>query len=265
MTISKAPERWAIRDAGIVHFYDIVTGKLIVSLPTLKTSGLEFSGETVYARGGFGNPKLVGFSSNREGKLALQDAIFDNNALAMLTGNKPEAGKAVIDYNEIKAVVSNKITLSKTPIGAIVGIYKYEGDGTNGQEITLGDPTTKENEYSIQDKVVTFHTSIANDTKIRVYYKVETDANTTTTVKVTSDKFGQSFRVSLDCLVTELQSKDVYKAQIQIPTAKFEDNFSFDLSVDGDPAVLDLNLELLKPADSTDMFRMVIYDEAGIQ
>lgn len=264
MTISKAPERWAIRDAGIAHFYDIVSGKLIVSLPTLKTSGLEFTGETVYARGGFGNPKLVGFSSNREGKLTLQDAIFDNNALAMLTGNKPVSGKAIIDYNEIKTVTSNEITLSKTPVGAIIGVYKYETDGTNGQEFTLGNPSTKENEYDIQDKVITFHTSVANNTKIRVYYKVETAENTTA-VKVTSDQFGKSFRVVLDTLVTEESSKDVYKAQIQIPTAKFEDNFSFDLSVDGDPAVLDLTLELLKPADSVDMFKMVIYDEAEIQ
>ena len=69
MAISKAPQRWGIRDAGIAHFYDLVTGKLVVSLPTLKTSGLEFTGETVYARGGYGNPKIIGFSSNREGTL----------------------------------------------------------------------------------------------------------------------------------------------------------------------------------------------------
>jgi hypothetical protein len=31
--------------------------------------------ETVYARGGRGNAKLIGFSSNRESKITLQDAI----------------------------------------------------------------------------------------------------------------------------------------------------------------------------------------------
>jgi len=45
------PNRWAIRDAGIATFWDLVTGKPYVTLKTLKTSGLETSGETVYARG----------------------------------------------------------------------------------------------------------------------------------------------------------------------------------------------------------------------
>src|SRR5690606_17589701 len=86
------PNRWAIRDAGIATFYGIATGKPIVTLRTLKTSGLETTGETVYARGGFGNPRIVGFSSNRESRVALQDAIFDNRALAMLTGNELTEG-----------------------------------------------------------------------------------------------------------------------------------------------------------------------------
>ena len=125
-------------------------------------------------------------------------------------------------------------------------------------------PTTKKGTDTVSCKVITFHSSIPNDTKIRVYYRVET-AEGTTTVRVTSDQFGKSFRVALDCIVVDEHEKEEYRAQIQIPTAKFEDNFSFDLSVDGDPAVLDLTMELLKPADSTDMFKMVIYDEAGIQ
>ena len=44
------------------------------------------NGETTYAMGGRGNAKLVGFSGNREARVTIQDAIFDNKALAMLTG-----------------------------------------------------------------------------------------------------------------------------------------------------------------------------------
>ena len=46
-----APNRWAIREAGEATFYNLVTGKAIVTLRTLKTSVVETSGETVYARG----------------------------------------------------------------------------------------------------------------------------------------------------------------------------------------------------------------------
>jgi hypothetical protein len=45
------PNRWAIKEAGIATFYNIATGKAVVTLATLKTSGVETTGETVYARG----------------------------------------------------------------------------------------------------------------------------------------------------------------------------------------------------------------------
>ncbi len=38
------PNRWAIRDAGEATFYNLVTKKAIVTLPTLKTSGVETTG-----------------------------------------------------------------------------------------------------------------------------------------------------------------------------------------------------------------------------
>jgi hypothetical protein len=61
-----APNRFSILDCGEATFYNLTTGKAIVTLKTLKTSGVETSGTTTYARGGRGNAKLVGFSSNKE-------------------------------------------------------------------------------------------------------------------------------------------------------------------------------------------------------
>lgn len=48
------PNRFAIRDAGNATFFNLQTGKAIVTLNTLKTSGIENSGEVSYVRGGFG-------------------------------------------------------------------------------------------------------------------------------------------------------------------------------------------------------------------
>jgi len=39
------PNRWGIREAGIATFYDLTTQKAIVSLSTLKTSGVETTGK----------------------------------------------------------------------------------------------------------------------------------------------------------------------------------------------------------------------------
>lgn len=227
-----APNRFAIRDSGAATFYSLVNNKAIVTLNTLKTSGVETSGETVYARGGFGNAKLVGFSSNREAKINLEDAIFDAEAIAMITGNDMVVGKKTVDTNETKAVTSNKITLDKTPKGALISVYLVNPDGTNGQEFTLGDPITKDKEYKLTDKELSFHTTVVNGTNIRVYYQVETDV-TAKTMKVSSDAFGGTFRVVLDVLVRDEFTKEDYAGQLRIPNAKFEDNFNFSFSADG--------------------------------
>lgn len=257
------PNQWAIKEAGEATFYSLITGKAITTLTTLKTSGVETTGETVYSRGGRGNAKIIGFSSNRESKLTMQDALFDNNAIAMLTGNDLVAGTKKIDRREVLTVTSSTITLAKTPAGALVSVFKLNADGTNGTEYTLGTPASNALEYSVSGKVVTFNVAVTNNTQFRVYYQVNT-ATDTKTIKVSSDQFGKTFRVVLDVLVTDIFTKQAYAGQIRIPNAKFEDNFNLSFSADGDPSVLDLNMEILKSPTSTDMWELVVFDDSAI-
>lgn len=256
-----APNRFAIREAAEATFWSLVTGKPIVTLRTLKTNGVETSGETVYARGGRGNSRLVGFSSNREARLNFEDAIFDMEALGMLTGNTVKSGVREVAKNEVIEIASNKASLSKTPVGDLKAVYEVNPDGTNGTEIIKTDETVATGEYSIAGKELTFFSGdYADKTKIRVYYIVETD-ETAKTVKVTSDAFGGTFRVTLDCLVRDEFTKKDYEAQLIVPNAKFEDNFSLEMAAEGDPAVVTLPMEVLKDPLSTDMWELVVYDQ----
>ncbi len=45
------PKRWAVRNVAKATFYDIATGKMLTYLENLKSSNIETSSETVYARG----------------------------------------------------------------------------------------------------------------------------------------------------------------------------------------------------------------------
>jgi hypothetical protein len=210
------------------------------------------------------NPKLVGFSSNKEAKLKMTDALFDKNSLAMLTGNALTEAVKVIDYNEQKSVTSNTLTLSKTPQGAIVSVFKVNtGDGTNGTEYTLGTPATNPTDYSVNGKVLTFHTSVANGTIFRVYYKVNT-ATDAKTVRVSSTAFGGTFRISIDLIVKDAADGKDYAAQLNIPRGKFEENFSMSLSVDGDPSSLDLPIEILNDPLTNTMWELTVYNDADI-
>jgi len=258
------PNRFSLRDAGAFTFYRLDGDKgAIVTLNTLKTSGVETSGETVYARGGFGNAKLVGFSSNREAKITLEDAIFDIQALGMITGNIVKEGAKDIDFNEILSVdSSNTVTLSKKVYGIPVGVYILNADGTLGAKIEKGGSASA-GKYSMANQVITFHTDVPQGTKVKVYYMTKTAVDAKT-VKVTTDAFGKSFRVVGDIIVRDEYTQADYAGQLRIPVAKFEDNFSLSLAADGDPATLSLPLEILKDPTSTDMWELVIYDENEI-
>lgn len=220
---------------------------------------------------GRGNAKLVGFSSNREATLSLEDAIFDNEAVAMLTGNNLATGVKVIDFHEAKDTLSDKITLSKTPKnGVLTSVFKLNADGTNGTEYTLGTPTSTagggdnlEYSYDSATKTLTFSTDVADGTAFRMYYQVET-ASDAKTVKVTSDAFGGSFRVAMEVLVVDEYTKKAYQGMLNVPNAKFMDNFDMSFSADGDPASLNLEMEVLKSPTNTDMWELVVYSEDDI-
>lgn len=240
--------RWAVREAAEATFINIVTNTPIVTLKTLKMTNVETSGETVYARGGRGNAKIVGFSSNREAKVALQDAIFDNTALAMLTGNAVTSGATtVLKHYQGITDGTGHITIPGAALDSIVSAHLMEADGV----------TLKSTESAtVAGQIVTIATAVSK--LVRVYYMEDTSADTKT-IKVTSDKFGGTFKLVVDVLVKDEYTGQEAFAQFIADRVKIEDNFSFNFSPEGDPSVLDIPLEILKNPTNTDMWKLVIY------
>ena len=243
------PKRWAVREAADVTFYSLVDGSPIVTLNTLKMTDVETTGETVYAQGGRGNAKLVGFSSNREATMTLQDAIFDNAAMAMLTGNEIITGsKTIQKFEDVIIGTGGTATIAGAlAAGGDFSVFELDGNVIGA-------------ELSTATLVGSTLTAGAEGDRVRVYYEMDTPADTQT-ITVTSDKFGGSFKVVADVLVRDELTKKDYYAQFIAHNAKIEDSFTFSFSPDGDPSVLDIPLELLKPAGSTTMWEFVIYGD----
>src|SRR5690606_21893449 len=136
-------------------------------------------------------------------------------------------------------------------------------DGVEGTELSLGDPASAEDTYSLSDKTVTVHESITDGTELVAYYMIDSPA-TSQTITVSSDAFPSAFKLVMEVLVTDFHTKKLYPAQIIIPSCKMEDNWSFSFAPDGDPAPLEMPIEVLKPANSNDMFTMTIYDNEAV-
>lgn len=244
------PNRYAIREAGEATFVDIATDLPKVTLRTLKMSEVETTGETTYAQGGRGNAKLVGFSSDREARVTLEDAIFDNEALSILTGNKVEQG-----VKEVQMIYEGTIATEGTielphEVENLKAVYIIDTDGISNGELI--------DEPSFTGKVVT---AGSEGDKVRVYYTVIT-ADTSKTIKVTAENFAGTYKLIVDVVVRDEDGKDYY-GQFIANRVKVEDEFSFTFSPDGDPSVLNIPMEILRDRQGS-MWELVIYDQESI-
>ncbi|CAK4826409.1 unnamed protein product [Aphanomyces euteiches] len=256
------PQKWAIREIPVATFYDITTGKAIVQLDTLKTSGIENKGKTTYAVGGRGNAKLIGFSSDREATIKLQDAVFTQEVIAMMTGNSIVKGQKGIYQRDLITVATNAASLNFTPAhaGALIGLYKANADGTQGTELTYASGSVAAGKYTLTGKAIALNTGeVATGGQLIAYYLTDTDA-ATETITISADKFAGTFKVVLDCLVRDFHTQQDFAAQVVIPTAKMDQNWNINMTASGEPAVFDIPLEILRPSNSSTMYEMTIYD-----
>jgi hypothetical protein len=84
-------DRYGIKEVADVTFYKIkpdgTQGDPVLYLDTLKVSTIEQTAESVDARGGKGNPKLVTWDYGKEITVSIEDALFSAKSMAIMFGN----------------------------------------------------------------------------------------------------------------------------------------------------------------------------------
>lgn len=258
--------RWAIRDVATASFYDLVTGDLKVRLNSLTMSSIENSSVVVYAVGGSGAPKVVGFSGTRAAKFTLQDCLFTNDMIGIMTGNPVITGATPVIQSDTLTVGTNAATLNFTPnaSGAILSLNRLNVDGTLGAKLSYVPSAPAANQYSITGKALSFFAGdLTSGSSIFATYNTLSGTDTKQ-IKVSTNKFAGSYKLVLDVLVTDFYLKSLFSAQIVVPTAKIEDTFKLEMKMDGAPSLFDIPMEALKSANSTDFYTMNIFDSAEL-
>lgn len=246
------PNRFATREAAESMFFTVDESNkehAFLTLKTLKMTEIQNTSATVYAQGGRGNPKIVGFSGDKENSVTLQDAIFDMKSLAMLTGNEVSEDLKDIYRQEELTVSLGTVTVDKEIVDVItveaLDIFGYpvetvEVAAFDGKEITL--------------------TGIDDGTEVKVSYTTFIAAGKNKTIKVTADKFPGIFKLVVDVLVKDENNGKLYAGQFIAPRVQIEEDWSFNFSPTGDPSVLDIPIQILKAPRGYDMYEMVLYD-----
>ena len=260
--------KFGAKEVMDVVFYDIATNKPVLFLDTLKTSAVETTAQEVYARGGKGNAKLIGWEFDKECSMNMQNALLSPKSIELVTGVATKTGIQAISmrqvtefdvtdpanpvdkgsYFPLKASGTGAIQLAYTPLESAANIWVYEvdKDGVAGEE-KVG---------TLAGTVLTV-AALANK-EVVVYYSYNSKA-TAETYTVAADKFGGTYKIVGNTFLRNETTGADEKFQMVIPKAKLKSGFNLNFSSDGEPSVFEMSVEILKDSKTPTMITMVKY------
>lgn len=225
----------------------------VLFLDTLKVSTLEQTAENTYATGGRGNANLIGWDFGKEITLSLQDALFTPASMSAIFGSYEGSDfrKGVKETKTIDRM--EKITAKRNfiiPAGNQNGTPS-EADKT--AQAVYYDPKTMEpfadgTPIAEGEIILKYTRSVAYEGSSIGY-----------TIDISADKFPGTYKVVGETYVKNKDTDQDQRFQFIIPQAKMTSEQTITLEADGDPAVFDMNMTVLRPDDGV-MVRLVQFD-----
>ena len=291
-------DRYGIKEVADVTFYKIkndgTRGDPVLYLDTLKVSTVEQTAESVDARGGKGNPKLVTWDYGKEITVSIEDALFSSKSMAIMFGDgtvsqgatqiqktavirmgKASEGKVktVNDYvtadvydategsKRVKLYIGSENT---APTGEVLLTNQIAFTGPNSAVSKLYDEdgTVLDEAFTLADlKGLQSTCQTASGTeydghKFMFTYWVAAAGKQIT---ISGDTFPGTYYVQGDTYArSDVDGSDQF-FQFIIPKAKMTSENTITLEAEGDPAVFNMNLTVLRPEDG-DMMKLIQYD-----
>lgn len=263
--------KFAVQQIFTVDAFDLDTGAMLARFEDLKSSNLSNNGTVVYAQGGVGNPKIIGFSHSKESTLEIQSAVITGGALGIQTGSGliDLTSTTLIPFDEVVTVTSNAATTTYTATGTAgseIGFaYLLNEDGTIAETFTQASDADSEGTftYTSSGKNLTFYTGAIPDggKVLVVYYPTVSSAYQ---INNSTEVFAKNVRLHCKTLFRDTCTGKDYVGVLVIYKAKAGEEWGFELSADGDPAVHDISFEALKSCTSPTLWDIFIYDSSDL-
>ena len=266
-------DKYAIKEVADVMFYELdskgAPSAPVLYLDTLKTSTLSQSSETVDARGGKGNVKLLTWDTNKELTIELTDALFSAKSLGIMfggtmkvNGNKQEVLKTL----KASDIASADSTFASFELRgqtyyidkASVTTFKYAEGSAVPTAVASPDWDTKDFDFATFDLLDCALTkaapTISNGEISGTAMKNGVEINI-------SAEFGDNtYYITGDTYARNYQSGKDEFLQFVIPKGKISaEDVSLTMEADGDPAEFAMTVNCLKAADGT-MVKLIKYE-----
>lgn len=218
--------------------------KTVLYAPYATETTISLSSDQVYVMKK--NVRAIRFDTAKEGTLTATAELIDLTFLPVLLGGDWEDGIRDVITREVLTVTGGKVTLPSAPLTGTLEIFQLEDDlNSHKVEIKVGDPLTKENEYSITGLEVSLNaTSQPDGTNLVVYYIPETYVGTGKHFVVESQKEPANYEIYGDTMVRDENGIDSF-FHFFAPNAKPQSALELTLSADG-VANISMTFDLLE-------------------
>lgn len=236
-------ERYGIKEVADFTFYEInddgTPGNPVLYLDTLKVSTVEQTASAVYAQGGKGNPRLIGWDFGKEITLNLEDALFSPKSMAIMFGDGTVDTTTTSIKKTIKAIAGKGGTLPTT----------WKGPG--GKSYPIPTEGAKYSDENGADLTAPFTAG----THVFITFDVAVEGQT---IIIGANTFPGTYYMCGDTYArNEITGKDEF-FQIVVPKGKITSENTLTMEAEGDPSVFSMSVDVLRSGDS-EMMRLIKY------
>ena len=217
-------------------------GEPVLYFDSLKTSTTEGSATTVYAQGGRGNPRLIAWEGDKAITFSFEDALISAEGMAILTGaglleangsekirvHQKATVTGTIDAKKVSVVLTDAIPANATLVTEDIFGFILDGNEEIVERLGVGTGT----EASVQFANETEQTGTVT---VLVDYYVDMAAGAKE-ITITAEQFAGYYYIEGDTLFRRQADGVDLPAQLVIPNAKIQTNFTFTMAPSGDPS-----------------------------
>ena len=287
-------DKYAIKEVADVMFYELdskgAPSAPVLYLDTLKTSTLSQSSETVDARGGKGNVKILSWDTNKELTIEMEDAVFSAKSLQIMfggdmvvTGNSQEVLKTLkaadikfpanettfltfrlngndyfINKNLVTAFSYNSATVSGTTSGGVT----YGKEVSEPVAVAVPDFSTMTGKKDSSSSSVTQKIEFVTFDLLDCVDAISDGASIIAdgmTIDIGAEFSSNTYYITGDTYARNVASGKDEFLQFIIPKGKVSaEDVSLTMEADGDPATFSMTVQCLK-SESGSMVKLVKY------
>lgn len=217
-------------------------GEPVLYFDSLKTSTTEGTATTVYAQGGRGNPRLIAWEGDKAITFSFEDALISAEGMAILTGaglleasgdNKVRVHQkatvtGTINSKKVTVVLTDAIPANGTLVTEDIFGFILDNNEEISERLGAGTGTASSIQFANE-------TEATGTVTVLVDYYVDMTAGAKE-ITITADQFAGYYYIEGDTLFRRQADGVDLPAQLVIPNAKIQTNFTFTMAPSGDPS-----------------------------